>query len=102
MVDQWKEGVVWLYYSQRHILWLLTSFYGQLEVRKRKEASELIAFLKPLDHHAWCVIGDFNEITSQDEKQGSTPRIETQMIHVREALEVSNVHDLGWREDKFI
>lgn len=51
---------------------------------------------------AWCILGDFNKITTQDEKIGSQPRPSTQMDNFRLALERNGLVDLGWKNQKFI
>ncbi|XP_042952203.1 uncharacterized protein LOC122289285 [Carya illinoinensis] len=101
-----------LNYSLRHISvwvidvvgkkkWLLIGFYGEPEANKREEAWRLLADLKPEGNIGWCVIGDFNEILSQDEKIGGCLRQERLMDSFREALESGGLFDLGWRGDKY-
>lgn len=102
-----------LNYSQRHISawitseegkkerWLLTGFYGNPETSMREEAWQLLGFLKPLASCGWCVIGDFNEILTHDEKWGGRSRPEKQMSRFREVLEEGGLFDLGWRGDKY-
>lgn len=76
-----------LNYSQRHISawitseegkmkWLLTGFYCEFDSSKREEAWNLLAALKPIGDFGWCVIGDFNEILTHDEKRGGSIRQE--------------------------
>lgn len=48
----------------------------------------------------WCVLGDFNEITSQDEKLGGNLRPCGQMDAFKVALEDSGLVDVGWRNQK--
>lgn len=50
--------------------WLPTGFYGHLETCKRRESWDLLVSLTPSIECGWCVLRDFNEIVSQDEKQG--------------------------------
>lgn len=80
---------------------LLTSFYGQLETSKKRESWNLLARLSPNRQTAWCVSGDFNEITSQSEKQGGSQRSEAHMGSFCEALEVNGFFDLGYKGSKF-
>lgn len=42
-----------------------------------------------------CVMGDLNEIVTNDEKEGCRPRRGNQMVHFREALKVGDLHDIG-------
>jgi exonuclease III len=69
-------------YSRRHInslikegdrdsYWKLTSFYGHPDCTKRNESWALLRHLQQLHPSPWLVIGDFNEIVSQNEKFGA-------------------------------
>lgn len=60
----------WIYEEKDKRKWMLTGFYRHLEACRREEASNLLASIKPPNHQAWCVIGDFNEIVLSDEKVG--------------------------------
>lgn len=50
---------------------------------------------------SWCVMGDFNKITIEDEKVGGRPRSLFQMEVFTSALETNDLLDLGWKEQKF-
>ncbi|KAF5450043.1 hypothetical protein F2P56_030424, partial [Juglans regia] len=110
----WKEeGMVdILNFSQRHISvwicdnqgrhqWLFTGFYGHPEASKRQEAWNVLKSIKPDGNKGWCVMGDFNEILTNDEKEGGRPRGEILMKNFRNALEEGGLSDLGWKGDKF-
>ncbi|KAF5481578.1 hypothetical protein F2P56_002218 [Juglans regia] len=98
-------------YSQRHInawiggkeesQWLLTCFYGPPETVKRKEAWSLLKSMKPNGNEGWCIVGDFNEIITNDEKWGGKARPENQMEMFRELMRDGNLFDLGWRGDMY-
>lgn len=49
--------------------WCLTDFYGISEISKRCGSWELLNRIKNIAGGNWCVIGDFNEITTQDKKR---------------------------------
>lgn len=105
-------GVEIVNYFQRHInawimdegvdkRWLLTCYYGQPETTKRKESWNLLKSFKPQTQVGWCVVGDFNEILVNSEKEGGRVRPEGQMVLFREALTNGNLYDLGWKGDRF-
>ena len=59
--------------------WCFTGFYSELETSRRGEAWDS---LRSLNHHPnipWLCIGDFNELTRQDEKLGGAIRNHGQM-----------------------
>ena len=80
--------------------WLLTCFYGHPEASQRRRSWDLLKSFKNV-FSSWCVIGDFNEILSNDEKVGGSVRSENQMELFRQVLEQGRLHDLGWRGEKY-
>lgn len=53
-----------------------------------------------LNELGWCVIGEFNDFRSNDEKVESRLRNESQMVLFRQVLERGNLFDLGWKGEK--
>ncbi|XP_042944707.1 uncharacterized protein LOC122278595 [Carya illinoinensis] len=92
---------LWIYDEKGQDKWLLTGYYGEPDGRKRSDSWKFFTLLKPERNIGWGVIGDFNELVSQDEKVGGRQRLENQMKDFREALEDGGLYDMGWRGDKF-
>ncbi|KAG2685685.1 hypothetical protein I3760_10G137200 [Carya illinoinensis] len=86
--------------TQCNFKWLLTCFYGHLNINLRKQTWDLLSSFKPRDG-GWGVIGDFNEILFNDEKVGGKYRNENLMRMFRNILEEGNLFDLGWKKNKF-
>lgn len=76
------------------VAWLFTGFYREPEVNRRKEAWRLLSSFKPSNHNGWYVMGDFNEIVSNETKVGYRPRNEQYVVNFREVLE-GDLFDLG-------
>lgn len=76
----------WVWDEESKHRWLLNSFYGQPEVGKRKESWDLLASLKLEGSTGWCIVGDFNEIVTNDEKVEGRPGPRKQMERFREVL----------------
>lgn len=67
-------------YSQNHIDaitnvegmvgWRLTGFYGEPNRAQRRKTWDLLRNLARDSNLPWCVIGDVNNVTSQDDKFG--------------------------------
>jgi hypothetical protein len=81
--------------------WKVTGFYGHPVWTKRHESWSLLHHLQNYLPHAWLCVGDFNEITNQTEKVGTTLRQEGQMAQFMEVLEECNLCDLGFIGSKY-
>ncbi|XP_040990969.1 uncharacterized protein LOC121238196 [Juglans microcarpa x Juglans regia] len=81
--------------------WLLTCFYGPPEIVKMKEAWLLLKTMKSSGNEGWFIVGEFNEIITNDEKWGGKAWPEGQMKLFRELKSDGNLYDLGWRGDKY-
>jgi hypothetical protein len=99
-------------YSRRHINaivtraeegvpWKLAGFYGNPDSTLRNESWSLLRHLKNFAPQPWLCVGDFNEITHQEEKTGDARRREGQMVAFRLALEDCYLTDLGYNGPRF-
>jgi hypothetical protein len=99
-------------YSRRHInamvtraeegtSWKLTGFYGNPNSALRNESWALLRHLKIFSLQPWLCVGDFNEITHQEEKIGDARRREGHMATFRLALEDCYLTDLGYNGPRF-
>jgi exonuclease III len=53
--------------------WRLTCYYGYPERSRRRQAWDLLRELRNMSELPWCIIGDFNDLLSQEDKQGLHP-----------------------------
>jgi hypothetical protein len=53
--------------------WRLTCYYGYPERGRRVQAWDLLRELRDMSELPWCVIGDFNDLLSQEDKRGIHP-----------------------------
>ncbi|MCI03410.1 endonuclease/exonuclease/phosphatase family protein, partial [Trifolium medium] len=53
--------------------WRLTCYYGYPERSRRRQAWELLRELRDMSVLPWCIIGEFNDLLSQADKQGLNP-----------------------------
>uniref|UniRef100_A0A2N9GZI9 Reverse transcriptase domain-containing protein n=1 Tax=Fagus sylvatica TaxID=28930 RepID=A0A2N9GZI9_FAGSY len=81
--------------------WRLTGFYGAPETHLREESWTLLRRLSSLFSLPWCCLGDFNELTRAEEKQGRIHRSETQMQRFRDAIDDCGFLDLGYHGPSF-
>jgi hypothetical protein len=51
--------------------WRLTCYYGYPERGRRREAWDLLRELRDMSELPWCIIGDFNDLLSQEDKCGT-------------------------------
>lgn len=75
----------------------LTSFYSAPEVGKRACTWNLLGRINSGMDANWCLMGDFNEIISHNEKIGGRPRPLSQMATFKYAIESNGLLDLGWK-----
>jgi hypothetical protein len=53
--------------------WRLTCFYGYPERSRRRQSWELLRELRDMSNLPWCIIGDFKDLLSQEDKKGRHP-----------------------------
>jgi hypothetical protein len=90
-----------VHFTDKEGSWKLTCFYEHSVADKRQESWDLLEHLKFYALRPWLCLGDFNEITSQEENEGGAVRQERQMQSFRDVLESCNLHDLGYDGAKF-
>ena len=76
--------------------WQLTGFYGQPETNHRVESWSLLKSLRGSSHWPWLVVGDFNEIRYQSEKEGGAPRPNWQMARFNESINICGLKEVGF------
>ena len=97
-------------YSHHHIdadvlhdgmRWRITDFYGRPERGLHSHSCAFLRRLCSVRCLPWLVLGDFNEITSLEEKWGQEDQNLAQMAAFREALSDCSLQDLGYRGPEF-
>ncbi|XP_042944747.1 uncharacterized protein LOC122278633 [Carya illinoinensis] len=81
--------------------WWLTGIYGKPDVSRRYESWDLLRSIKVPSDKRWLLMGDFNEIMSNDEKSGGRSRSESQMKAFKDVIEECHLHDLGFEGNPF-
>ncbi|MCH83137.1 endonuclease/exonuclease/phosphatase family protein, partial [Trifolium medium] len=66
--------------------WRLTGFYGYPERSRRRDSWNFLCQLSHRSDLPWCIIGDFNDILSSDEKKGRADRENCLITGFREAV----------------
>ncbi|CAO2816198.1 unnamed protein product [Amaranthus hypochondriacus] len=113
LVMLWKEEVNASVnsYCQNHIdlvisiegktAWRLTGFYGLLERAKRRESWELLKAICNSCSLPWVVLGDFNEILSNDELSSPNERENWMLRGFREAIDYCGLVDIRFIGPQF-
>lgn len=81
--------------------WRFTGFYGYSETQRHHESWSLLRLLHQQISLPWCCVGDYNELTSIDEKVGGAIRSERQMQDFRDAIDFCGFIDLGFVGEPF-
>ncbi|XP_058741383.1 uncharacterized protein LOC131613755 [Vicia villosa] len=53
--------------------WRLTCYYGYPERNRRRQAWDMLREISSMSSLPWCIIGDFNDMLSQQDKHGIHP-----------------------------
>ena len=81
--------------------WRITGFYGNLETSKRQESWLLLKRLSSLNSLPWVCLGDFNKLMDSSEKEGGCTRPAKQMEAFCDAINMCNLHDMGYSGQDF-
>ncbi|XP_045821956.1 uncharacterized protein LOC123914831 [Trifolium pratense] len=91
-------------FSQNHIdmevvdarrgTWRLTGFYGYPGGSRRRDSWNFLRHLSHVSNIPWCIIGDFNDILSSDEKKGRVDRPNWLINGFRDAVLDSGLIDI--------
>lgn len=83
------------------VSWFLTCVYGSPTFAERRNLWDSISRLKPRNDSPWCCIGDFNDLLSQDEKEGLLPHSQAQINLFREFVNNNMLLDLSLKGCRF-
>lgn len=73
--------------------WRLTCYYGYPKRSRRRQAWDLLRQIHDMANDPWCVIGDFNDILSQEDKLGRHPHPNWLCNGFRQAVSDCNLVD---------
>lgn len=110
----WKEKVEVIYLSSSHNhfscfvrwdyqqrSWHFCGFYGDPKVTNRHHTWDLLQKLRTITSGPWLVMGDFNEILNQEDKEGGEVKSDSQIEAFRISLEVCELKPLENRGERF-
>lgn len=83
--------------------WRYTGFlcYGCPERYRRQESWNLITELARMSQLSWCILGNFNDMMYEHEKQGGRPHLASLLEDFREAVNACELVDLGFTGNEF-
>ncbi|WOG99649.1 hypothetical protein DCAR_0519003 [Daucus carota subsp. sativus] len=81
--------------------WRYTGYYRIPDRSKRREAWSMIKNLAADSMLPWCIIGDFNDLMTEDEKKGEQCHPRALLNGFSETIMECNLIDLGFTGDKF-
>lgn len=81
--------------------WRYTGVYGYPERGRRMEAWNMLRDLAGRSSLPWCIIGDFNDLMSANEKRGGRNHPRTLMQGFSDAILDSGLLDLGFEGEQF-
>lgn len=80
--------------STTAVTWRLTGIYGEPARAQRQKTWDLLRNLSRDANLPWCLVGDFNNVTSQADKRGGAPYPEHLIEGFNACLQDSNLQDL--------
>ncbi|MCH84659.1 endonuclease/exonuclease/phosphatase family protein, partial [Trifolium medium] len=74
--------------------WRFTGFYGYPDTERRRDSWDLLRTLAQDNSLPWCIMGDFNDLLSNDEKRSKVDHPPWRIRGFRDAVQDSNLVDL--------
>lgn len=90
-----------IFISSNNVKWRMTGFYGEPAWEDRHKSWTCLRHLFSGPKLPWIVMGDFNEIMFNTEKEGGKPCPPGMIRAFRECLDDCELHDMGAAGDKF-
>ncbi|XP_074337072.1 uncharacterized protein LOC141674252 [Apium graveolens] len=81
--------------------WRYTGYYGLPERGRRAEAWNMIRYLATASTPPWCIIGDFNDLMTADEKEGGQSHPRNLLSGFSDAITDCGLLDLGYEGEQF-
>ncbi|XP_074337651.1 uncharacterized protein LOC141674825 [Apium graveolens] len=75
--------------------------YGEPDRRKRCDIWNLLRTLAMDNSLPWCLIGDLNNVVSQNDKRGGRPYLESLIQGFREVLDDCNLIDIDLHDHQY-
>ncbi|XP_074352491.1 uncharacterized protein LOC141691620 [Apium graveolens] len=109
----WKRHVdcEFLSYSQNHVDvvfkinnmhdWRMSCFYGFPERSRRSASWDFIRMLANKSPLPWCIFGDFNDLLSVTDKEGTIPHPSSLLDGFRGVIDDCSLTELGLEGGKF-
>lgn len=83
------------------VTWRFTGVYGEPEWNQKHLTWDALSSIKGDLRMPWLLMGDFNEILYNLEKEGGRPRPQRQMQAFHDVLIECNLNDMGFVGDRF-
>ncbi|XP_023912416.1 uncharacterized protein LOC112024003 [Quercus suber] len=81
--------------------WLISAIYANPRFAKRCILWNNIKLLAVMHDLPWALMGDFNEVLSEEEKYGGNPVCQRRVRAIKECMDVCHMMDLGFSGPKF-
>ena len=81
--------------------WHMTGFYGNPETSRMVESWQLLTSLSGVSPLPWLIIGDFNEIRRNSEKEGGASQPKQQMARFNNVINSCGLVEVDFIGPKF-
>ncbi|KAJ1432733.1 Endonuclease/exonuclease/phosphatase [Sesbania bispinosa] len=83
--------------DEEHQSYVVSGIYGYPEESRKHLTFQLLCNLAPQENVRWICFGDFNAITSQEEKKSGRVASFSQLQEFRSCLQLCGLHDMGFQ-----
>ncbi|KAL0012862.1 hypothetical protein SO802_007970 [Lithocarpus litseifolius] len=81
--------------------WLISAIYASPRFAERCVLWENLKMLAALHNLPWAIMGDFNEVISEEEKSGGNPVVPRRVNAILDCMDTCQMMDLGFSGPKF-
>ncbi|KAL5172575.1 hypothetical protein HKD37_16G045299 [Glycine soja] len=87
-------AIFWKLHAVEDPIWCFIIFYGYLERYDKRNSWDLLRHIASLSFIPWCILGDFNDLLSRDDKIGNYDHPNCLIQGFREAISNCNLHKI--------
>ena len=97
--EQEIHALIWV--RTQTLNWLISAIYSSPRFEERCILYNNLRMIANMHDLAWALVGDFNEVVSDDKKFGGNPICQRRVRAIKECMDHCNMMDLGFLGPKY-